>query len=207
MPRAVKAQSGTGTFSTWAVTISKMQAWRTMSGSASRTLGASCRARSRLARRLASPPQRQRLRPMNLAPVALSMRRLSSKSPRPLSRPSIGDGPRKVVFEDLARDLAVELVVAGLSGSGTGGQAAGGTRRGGQGRGKECQAAESCQRLGHGTSFPQVAGTPFCLWTLDFRLWTFFPLSIWPPHTACGRPRSSPSSPRARTRTSGPVCP
>ena len=88
-PRATNAQSGTGTCSTWVVTISKMQAWRIISGSAAWTFGTCCLARSRLRSRLASPPQRQRLRPMNLAPVLLSIRMLSSRSPRPLSRPSI----------------------------------------------------------------------------------------------------------------------
>ena len=39
--------------------------------------------------RFPSPPHKQRLRPMNFAPVLLIIRMLSSRSPRPFKRPSI----------------------------------------------------------------------------------------------------------------------
>lgn len=52
----------------------------------------------------ASPPHRQTLRPMNFAPMLLSIRRLSSKFPRPCSIPSIVMA-RERYFSSTSRDI------------------------------------------------------------------------------------------------------
>ena len=108
-PRAAKAQSGTGTCSTWVVTISKMQACRIMSGSAAWTWGSCCLARSRLLQQIRLAAPQAETSSDELRSDALEHPDVVFQVAAAVEQALHRNGSRQIVLQHLARDRFVEL--------------------------------------------------------------------------------------------------
>ena len=112
-PKSTNAHSGTGTRSTWEVTISKMQACKIISGSAAWTIGTCCLARSRLLQQVGLAGPEAEAPADELRTDMLEHPDIVDQVAPAVQQALHRDRPGEVVLQHLARHGPVELIVAG----------------------------------------------------------------------------------------------
>ena len=115
-PVPTNAHSGTGTCSTWVVTISKMHAWRIISGSAAWTFGSCSLARSRLRSKFGLAAPQAEAPADELGAGVLEHPDVVVEVAPAVEQALHRDRPGQVVLQHLPRDRPVETIVARLCG-------------------------------------------------------------------------------------------